>query len=116
MDTENILTVRTYALKKFCEIFDGEFELPKYQSMDGIETEYISDDFDARDFVDKGIFGLLDMDENDLLGQLEPIEMFAQKLHHARKKFSESNQINELKKIIDVIEEKIEQLKKSLNA
>lgn len=33
MEIESIEKVRQYALQKFCEISDGEFELPKYQSM-----------------------------------------------------------------------------------
>ena len=115
MDKEHIEKVRSYALKIFYEIFDGKFELPKYQNMDGIETEYISQDINTREFVDNGIFGLLGVEEDGLLELLEPIEMFREKLQQARKKFSESNQINELKKIIEVIGGKIEQLKKSLD-
>jgi hypothetical protein len=115
METKNIENVRAYALNKFCEILDGKYELPKYQSLDDIETEYISQDIDTREFVDNGIFGLLGVGEDGLMELLEPIEAFCDKLQQARKKFSESHQINELKKIIEVIEEKIKQLKKSLD-
>ena len=115
MGKEHIENVRTYALNKFCEILDGKYELPKHQSLDDIETEYISQDIDTKEFVDNGIFGLLGMEEDSLMELLEPIQLFIEKLQQARKKFSESNQINELKKIIEVIEEKIEQLKKSLD-
>jgi len=116
MEIESIEKVRTYVLQKFCEILDGEYEIPKYQSMDGIETEYTSQNIDTREFVDCGVFGLVDMQEDTLLELLEPIEMFTEKLQQAKAKFSETNQINELKKIIEIIEEKIEHLKKSLDS
>lgn len=114
-ESESIKKVRQYALKKFTEILDGSYELPKYQSMDDIETDYISQDTDTKDFVDQGMFGILEIEENDLLQLLEPIELFSEKLQKAKAKFSESNQIDELMKILEIIEEKIDQLKKSLN-
>lgn len=107
MGLEHIEKVRQYTLWKFYELLDGEFELPKYQSMDNIETKYISQDIATRDFIDRGIFGLLDMGENDFLASLEKIERFCQKLQHSKTKFSETHQIKELKKIIRIMEEEI---------
>ena len=116
MDFESIEKVRQYALHKFFEIFDGEYELPKYQSMDGIETEYISQNIDTREFVDQGIFGILDREEDDLLELLDPMEMFYEKLQHAKKKFSKSIQVKELNKIIEIVERKIDRLKHLLDS
>ena len=116
MEIESVEKVRQYALQKFREILDGEFELPKYQSMDGIETEYLSQDTDTREFVDRGVFGLLNVGEDDFLDVLDLMEMFCEKLQHAKKKFSKSNQIKELKKIIEIIEKKIDKLKQALDS
>ena len=116
MELKNVEKVRQYALQKFCEMVDGEFELPKYQSMDGIETEYLSQDIDTKEFIDQGVLGLLDVGEDNFIELLDLMEMFCEKLQHAKKKFSKSNQIKELKKIIEIVEKKIEKLKQTLDS
>ena len=112
---ENIEKVRHYALQKYVDILEGEFELPKFQSMDNIDTEYLSKDVDNREFVDQGLFGFSGIDESNIMKLLEKIEMFYEKLQNAKTKFSESSQIKELKNIIKHVEEKIEKLKKKLD-
>ena len=97
MELENIEKVRHYALKKYCDILAGEFELPKFQSMDNIETEYLSKDVDTKEFVDQGLFGLSGIKEVDLVKLLEKIDLFYDKLQNAKTKFSDSSQIKELK-------------------
>ncbi len=108
---ENIEKVRYYVLGKFYEVLDGEFGFPKSQSLDGIHTEYISKDIDTREFVDKGLFGFPALQENDLEKLLAKIELFYEKLQYAKSNFIESSQIKELKRIIKIIEEKLEHLK-----
>ena len=115
-DFESIEKVRRYALHKFYEIFEGEYELPKFQSLDGIETEYISQDINTGDFVDQGIFGILDTEGDDLFELLDPLEMFYEQLQHAKKKFSKSVQAKELKKITDIVEARIDRLKQTLGS
>lgn len=108
---KQIEEVRHYALKKFYEILNGEFGFPKFQSMDGIQTEYFSKDIDTREFVDKGLFGYSHLESNDLEKLLAKIELFYESLQQAKNNFIEHDQSTELKKIIRIIEEKLEYLK-----
>ena len=108
---KQIEEVRHYVLKKFFEILNGEFGFPKFQNMDGIQTEYISKDIDTRDFVDKGLFGFSNLEANDLEKLLAKMELFYETLQQARNNYIENYQANELKRIIRIIEEKLEYLK-----
>lgn len=107
MELESVEKVRQYVCKKFFDIFDGEYELPKYQDMDDIQTEYITKDVDTRAFVDQGIFGLLTRENDNLVYAMDKIEQFYEKLQSAISKYSDSPHIKELKKIVDMVEEKI---------
>lgn len=116
MEPEQIKNVRLYAVRKFDEILDGKFDFPKYQCMDKIDTKCLSHDIDTQDFVDEGLFGISGIWDEDLVLLIETIELLHEKLENAKVKYSENDQVKELKNILKIVGEKIEKLKTKLNS
>lgn len=106
--------VRQFVLKRYSDFMGGAFGLPKFQSMDGIDTEYVSTDMDAEEFVKKEFFDFTGISEEQLIEVVNKLEVFSDQLGSTKLYFSENQHIRELEKIIACVKIEIEHLKEKL--
>lgn len=111
VELENIEKVRHYVCEKLTEIFDGDYNIPNLQDISDIQMAYMSEDTDTHEFVDQGIFGWVSQDEETLIKSMDKMEIFCARLKESVSKYTQSPCIRELKKIAELVEEKIKSIK-----